>query len=583
MVAGVISELDQTSTLLSDRRVPWPPLNDSWLSEEVQAARRLTTTFDASWALSDAVFGIWPRAVAKVVGVDIMQVSIEGIRDVEAAARRLRSRGGGASEASLVDGVGRRLTSSFSAAITVDAAVAIYPVDDVELIKARAILLASEVSAEFNIFLTEVSEQLAKVGIDAEPFVRNLVLASSTPVELANIPILQANWAVVSEWTMCSNLCGWGVRFRTVECNINEYLCNANKPATFLDHVRVLEGELTYPLNDSFNDWEEGYVMPGQKIYLPTVAECQWYSECDFMIMCPFGPDLENGFEACEAQFTLASASYGGFAGAVVLFWCVYCCRKCRTPTGGRHRLYVAKGLRRRKQKLDVQWKRVKKGRGVVREVAKCEPGKSKRSKVRIVWDVDVHRVQQYMSKRRDSKAESEAGSESETSLASHILAERIYLSGEDGSFFVHCRLRTGNPEGFIFGKAFPAADPGDDPMCTAKVLIMREGLLVFQMGAEELVGVTRLNDVSWHEVGLMYIQEHNVYALVVDGEEEARGLQGMADHSATAWLIGRPVQQDLAMGTLRTELRNLGVSVDMLETEYQEHPFFDGDIDTFK
>ncbi|CAK0851780.1 unnamed protein product [Prorocentrum cordatum] len=179
-----------------------------------------------------------------------------------------------------------------------------YPIDNVTDLENRIPALGG------GNFTRELDAALRSSGTSALPGLAAATLVVVAPAQVSfTLPV--ARWVARGDWTLCSNLCGAGVRTRMVECqgawgSDAVDLCNANAAP--------------------------GFTMES---YMPASESCEQYTLCAYDWTCPGGPDPVTG-EGCEAQAS------GVAVALCVTFLCCVClmCRLARRryktlmPTG---------------------------------------------------------------------------------------------------------------------------------------------------------------------------------------------------------------------------------------------------------
>lgn len=195
------------------------------------------------------------------------------------------------------------------------------------------------------------------------------------------------------EWPECPTKCGEHNQTRTVECSRGQPLgCIA----------------------------EDGPVPS-------SMVTCVDYSGCPFDIFCPWGKGLAD--LPCEDQeFTVLVASGGTFM-CCTLCWCAYCIWMCRPPKHGRHYMHDIA--------VTAEYNVQRPGEGQPNEqAAVVEPERSQRTaatgsvcstgsqelegpigkpedqKPRIVWKVDVDKVEEIFRQQREEREKKERENE---------------------------------------------------------------------------------------------------------------------------------------------------------------------------
>jgi hypothetical protein len=146
--------------------------------------------------------------------------------------------------------------------------------------------------------------------------------------------------------------------------------------------------------------------------------------------------------------------------------------------------------------------------------------------------------------------------------------------------FVLQMKVTTTAKDSLLVGKVYRHGDATLKRSGKAKALVIKQGFLAWQVGEDTIYGKTYIADGEQHEVSIAYDGQ---YVLNVDGNEEARGLHGVADSPDTSLVLGTasaPRDDTFnALYPLIEQLHTVGVEVSQLEDRAEE-PLFDGDID---
>ncbi|CAK0840668.1 unnamed protein product [Prorocentrum cordatum] len=248
---------------------------DTFLIEMTIATNESQSGLTAEWARSAGGEAALKSSIGKTLGLLQGQIFLKGQKD-------LTSDWGRAVPA-------RRLTTSQG--LFFEVVLQPYPIDNVTDLEHRILALGG------GNFTHELDAALRSSGTSALPGLAAATLVVGAPAQVSfTLPV--ARWVALGDWTLCSNLCGPGVRTRPVEC-LGAWggdavdLCNANAAP--------------------------GFTMES---YMPASEPCEQYISCAYDWSCPGGPDPVTG-EGCEAQ-----ASGVAVALSVTLLCCV--CLLCR-------------------------------------------------------------------------------------------------------------------------------------------------------------------------------------------------------------------------------------------------------------
>jgi hypothetical protein len=296
--------------------------------------------------------------------------------------------------------------------------------------------------------------------------------------------------------------------------------------------------------------------------YMPDSESCEQYIRCPFDWSCPSGPDPVTG-EGCEGQ---ASAVAIGLA---VAFLCCVCLvfrfarRMKSAPMKGIVGIRLP-GFGR----TNIQW---------TREDGVTDRDGTKKGRLRYKLD---HQTIALFSKS-DWRMQGCATLTPQGGSGDTIGPVDLDFSGTV-NFVLQMRVTTEAKDSLLVGKV---CRQGDAALKSggAKALMIKQGLLAWQVGGGCISGTTYIADGEQHDISVSYSAAADQYVLWVDGSEEARGLNAVGDDPDTCLVLGRPFaprdDEFNSFYPLFEELRNNGVEVFPLE-ERAEEPLFDGDIE---
>jgi len=375
--------------------------------------------------------------------------------------------------------------------------------------------------ANLDTISEELTAALQNFGIGVPPGLATASLVVGVPASSTAIAPV-ARWVARTQWSLCSNVCGEGQRIRTVECLTNSTgLCNSNAPPD--------------------------YTMES---FMPETIVCQQYTECPYDWTCPSGKEPVTG-GGCEVQASLV------ICAMVVSFFIVSCC------------------LIRYVRRLNASKAPTKE-----QSTTRLDPMSDKGA------DIEWTREEGIVDKKGKHKATGCAtltlqDGSGDSDAAGRLGPVDLDLSGAV-DFELGMKVRTTSRDALLVGKVHRrwemAANTGK-----AKALVIKSGVLAWQVGDDCIVGKTNIADGMQHEVSVLYKADQGMYILRVDGKVEARGLSSVPDNPDTNLVLGTAsAPRDDTFNELYAvfeDLRSLGVGVLQLE-ERREEPLFEGDID---
>jgi len=357
---------------------------DTFLIEMTIATNESQSGLTAEWARSAGGEAALKSSIGKTLGLLQGQIFLKGQKD-------LTSDWGRAVPA-------RRLTTSQG--LFFEVVLQPYPIDNVTDLEHRILALGG------GNFTHELDAALRSSGTSALPGLAAATLVVGAPAQVSfTLPV--ARWVALGDWTLCSNLCGPGVRTRPVEC-LGAWggdavdLCNANAAP--------------------------GFTMES---YMPASEPCEQYISCAYDWSCPGGPDPVTG-EGCEAQ---ASAVF--IALAVVLLCCA--CLLCA---------YLRKWLMARPEKTatNIEWTREQRSAHYSNRGSAILTPKGGRGDPIGPVDLDLSGAAEFVLQMRVATAAKDA-----------LLVGKVYRRGDVTS------KKSGEAKALVIKQGFPAWQIGED------------------------------------------------------------------------------------------------------------------------
>jgi hypothetical protein len=272
--------------------------------------------------------------------------------------------------------------------------------------------------------------------------------------------------------------------------------------------------------------------------YLPSAVKYEPYAgsvpicEADFDLVCPFGK-CEDCM-ACTQQQTILAAGFGGLAFCCICCCSIWCWRNWYTPMEGKVRL---------KGNEEVNWRIIEHDGNAPRgdETAPGPGGE----KIHIIWDLDQRQVQKYSTHGREYEQSNSNLLMDEMSID----GTEVDLSGEK-DFSLATTVTTSATEFFLAGK-----EGGDQTLGKNKALVILSGHLCWLVGEDRLEGSKLIDDGQQHDVEVRFRDQQ--YELLVDGQSDGAGLQGVPDAPGSSWVSGDEMENAFGEGELGHVLYN--------------------------